>query len=450
MIRKKLFLLALAITFSVFMLVGCGEKKGTDAKDSAETGTTDTNDTTDAAGDTAETKEPVTIKVVSSYGADDGNRTNYEDGIKGYEESTGNKVVESSSNANEEWKASVHADFEVGAEPDVLFFFNGVDSNPLIEANAVVSIDEIREVYPEYAANMKDDMMGASPVDGKNYSVPVNGFWEAMFCNKTVLEAAGVTIPAEGYTWDQFLADCEKIKNAGYTPVAVSFHEVPHYWFEYCVLNNGGLANHLTVPASADDVAAANWVSGLNDMKVLYDNGYLPDNALSAGDAETFQLMADDKAAFAIDGSWKCGWFAENADPANFVVTFPPTKEARKSTELIGGISMGYYISRQAWEDETKREACVKFVEYMTSDEVVSKFSSAGNVTALKNGATPDPNANELIKSVTEMNSKVTNVIGAVQDTISGEQKTDLFGNVKIICDGSMTAEEALASMLSK
>ncbi len=440
--KKKVVLLMLTLVLSAFMMVGCGGKNKDEVKDNA-----DQSQTADTGADV---KDSVTIKVVSSYGADDGNRVNYEDGIKGYEDSTGNKVIESSSNANEEWKASVHADFEVGAEPDVLFFFNGVDSNPLVEANEVVSIDEIRAVYPEYASNMKDDMLGASPVDGKNYSVPVNGFWEAMFCNKTVLDASGVTVPAEGYTWDQFLSDCGKIKAAGYTPIAVSFHEVPHYWFEYTVFNNGGLANHLKVPASLEDTAAKSWISGFNNMKELYDNGYLPDNALSAGDAETFQLMADDKAAFAIDGSWKCGWFADNADPANFFVTLPPTKEARKSTEIIGGISMGYFITRQAWEDETKRDACVKFVESMTSDETVSKFSSAGNVTALKNGVTPDADANDLIKSVADMNSKVTAVVGAVQDTISGEQKTDLFGNVKLICDGSMSPEDALTSMLSK
>jgi len=431
---KKLIALSLTITLGVFTLAGCGGKTSTD----------------NTGDKSAETKGGASITVVSSYGADDGNRGNFEEAVKAYEANTGNTVKESASNANEEWKASVHADFEVGAEPDVLFFFNGVDSNPLIEANAVVSIEEIRAEYPDYASNMKEDMMGASPVDGKNYSVPVNGFWEAMFCNKTVLEKSGVTIPTDGYTWDQFLADCEKISAAGYTPIAVSFHEVPHYWFEYCVLNNGGLANHLNVPAALDDEAGKAWVNGLSDMKELYDKGYLPDNALSAGDAETFQLMAEDKAAFAVDGSWKCGWFAENADPANFVVTTPPTKELRKSTELIGGISMGYYITRKAWDDESKRDACVEFVKQMTSDEVVSKFSSSGNVTALKNGAIPDPNANELIKTVTEMNGKVTNVIGAVQDTISGEQKTDLFGNVKIVCDGSMTAEEAVTSMLGK
>lgn len=427
MIRKKrLTAMCLAVIMAAAAMTGC--KSGEDSGKGKGT----------------------TLNVVSAFGTEDGNRKNFEEALANYEKETGNKVKESSSNANETWKASVQADFEVGSEPDVLCFFNGVDSNPLIEQDKVVSIDEIRKEYPDYGKNMKEEMMGASPVDGKNYSVPVNGFWEALFCNKTVLEEAGVEVPTEGYTWDAFLADCEKIKKAGYTPIAVSFHEVPHYWFEYTVLNNGGMAEHLTPPANTSDKQAQAWIKGLGDMKDLYERGYLPQNVLTAGDAETFQLIADDKAAFALDGSWKCGWFAENADPENFFTALPPTKEARASGEIIGGISMGYYITRKAWEDEGKREASVKLVESLTSDEVISKFSSSGNVTALTKGAAENPDADALVQTVFSMNKNVSGVVGAVQDTLSSEQKTDFFGNIKLVCDGTMTPEEAIESMLTK
>jgi len=229
------------------------------------------------------------ITVVTSYGGDDGNRGNYEAAVKMYEEQTGNKVNDESGTSNEEWKAKIMTDFETGAEPDVLFFFNGVDSNPFVKAGKVVSIDEIREVYPDYASNMKDSMLGASPVDGKNYSVPVNGYWEGLFVNKKVLDEAGVAVPGADYTWEQFLNDCEKIKTAGFTCVAVSLQEVPHYWFEYTVFNHGSVANHLDIPKTADDAVAQKWAAGLEDIKVLYEKGYLPANTLTATDAETFQ-----------------------------------------------------------------------------------------------------------------------------------------------------------------
>ena len=60
----------------------------------------------------------VTLNVVTSYGGDDGNRKNFENAVKAYEESTGNKVNDGSATSNEEWKAKVLTDFETGSEPD--------------------------------------------------------------------------------------------------------------------------------------------------------------------------------------------------------------------------------------------------------------------------------------------------------------------------------------------
>ena len=144
----------------------------------------------------------------------DGNAQNFQDAVKAWEQESGNKVNDSSATSDETFKARVLADFEAGAEPDVLFFFNGVDSNTLIEGNKVVSVEEIRKEYPDYATNMKDGMMGASPVDGKNYSVPVNGYWEGMYVNKKVVEAAGVKIPDATTTYDEFLDICQQIGRA--------------------------------------------------------------------------------------------------------------------------------------------------------------------------------------------------------------------------------------------
>ena len=49
---------------------------------------------------------------------------------------------------------------------------------------------------------MEDGKIPGSLVDGKKYAVPVNGFWEAMFFNTEILEAAGVAIPGENYGYD--------------------------------------------------------------------------------------------------------------------------------------------------------------------------------------------------------------------------------------------------------
>lgn len=404
--------------------------------------------------------EGVELNVTTTFAGEDGNARNFKDAVAAWEETTGNKVNDASATSDETFKARVEMDFQTGADPDVLFFFNGADANSFIEAGKVVSIDTIREEYPEYAANMNDDLIPASVVDGIRYAVPVNGYWEAMFVNTEVLEASGVDIPGADYTWDVFLEDCQKIKDAGYAPIAAALGNIPHYWWEFCIFNNGDVANHMTIPASIEKAGA--WVSGMEDIKTLYEAGYFPENTLSATDDETFASFVDGKAAFLIDGSWKVGGIAGacQSDPEDastldaekldrFTVTYVPGKGERKATDLIGGLSMGYYISTAAWEDEAKREAAVSFVEYMTSDEMVAEFAQH-TASALKTAPEVDEASfNSLQLKAMNMMSGVTSLTGAVQDLFSGECRVSTFDGMPQIVTGEVTAEDAVAEGLA-
>ena len=403
--------------------------------------------------------EGVELNVTTTFAGEDGNAQNFKDEVASWEEATGNKVNDASATSSEEFKARVEMDFQTGADPDVLFFFNGADANSFIEAGKVVSIDTIREAYPEYASNMNDDLIPASLVDGVKYAVPVNGFWEAMFVNTEVLEAAGVEVPGGDYTWDAFLADCQKIKDAGYTPIAAALGNIPHYWWEFSIFNNGNVTDHLTIPASIDEAGA--WVAGMEDIKALYEAGYFPENTLSATDDETFAMFIDSKAAFLIDGSWKVGGIVGNCqsdpeDPSTldtekldkFTVAFVPVKGETKATDLIGGMSSGYYISTAAWEDEAKRDAAVSFVEHMISDEVVAKFAQH-TASALKAAPEVDESAfNSLQIKAMSMMAGATSLTGAVQDLFNGECRVPTFDGMPQIVTGEISAADAVAEGL--
>ena len=403
--------------------------------------------------DTTAAGEETVLTVVTSYGGDDGNRTNFVAAVKTYEEHSGVVVLDNSADSNEAWKTKVLTDFMTGSEPDVLFYFTNADADPFINAGKVVSIEEIRQVYPDYATNMKESMMAAAS-DGLHYAVPSTGFWETMFANKTVLDACGIEVPGPDYTWEQFLADCETIKTAGYTPIACSLYEIPHYWFEFAVMNNGTPENHLEVPALdadgnlADDAVSRKWIAALEDMKYLYDAGYFPDNTLTATDAETAAMFGNGEAAFMIDGSWKVGYFTreypEQVD--QFVVCFVPGKAERQANDAIGGISMGYFITRKAWDDPEMREAAVEFVFHMTSEEILSMFVTT-EVTALVNGAVPT-GLNTIQQSAADAIMELDTVVGAVQDAISGEAKRDLFANIQKVMTGQMDAKDAVESAI--
>ena len=175
--------------------------------------------------------EGTELNITTTFAGEESNVQLYQDKVQAWMDKTGCVVNDSSATADETMKARVIADFETGAEPDVLFYFNGNDSDPFVEAGKVVSIEEIRSVYPDYADNMKESMLEAtaSPADGVPYSVPFYGYWEGMFVNKEVCEAAGVEIPGADTSWEEFLEICQTIKDAGYTPIAVSLAKEPHF-----------------------------------------------------------------------------------------------------------------------------------------------------------------------------------------------------------------------------
>lgn len=438
---KKLVAILLA-GLMVVSVVGCGNKTVNN------TG----NDTTNNVVETEEVVEdfgPVTLNVTTTYAGNDGNAENFQAAAAAWSEATGNDVNDASATSDETFKARVLADFETGSEPDVLFFFNGVDSNAFVEAGKVVSIDTIRAEFPEYATNMKDGMLGASPVDGVNYSVPVNGYWEGMFVNKAVCEAAGVEIPGADTTWEEFLVTCQTIKDAGFAPIAASLATVPHYWFEFSIYNFLTTATHNVLPEGIDSAQGQAWVNGLTDIKDLYEKGFFPENTLTGTDDETVQMFIDGKAAFLIDGSWKTGGIESMTDEIdNFTVTYIPGKNDRKASDIIGGLSSGYYITQKAWDDPAKRAAAVSFVSHMTTDETVSLFAQV-SATALVNGSSVDESTlSSLALDGLAMVQGATGMTGAVQDQIPGECRVPVFDGMPNLVTGKSDITEAVQQVI--
>ncbi|MDO5134696.1 MAG: extracellular solute-binding protein [Eubacteriales bacterium] len=391
----------------------------------------------------------VTLNVTTTFAGNESNVELYQETLKSWEEETGNHADDASASSDETFKARVISDFETGAEPDVLFYFNGNDANPFVEAGKVVSIAEIREAYPDYASNMKDDMIPPSPADGVQYAVPFYGYWEGMFCNKVVLESAGVEIPDGDTTWEEFLTDCQTIKDAGFTPIAVSLAKEPHYWFEFAIYNQGTPKTHATVPEAVDDEAGLAWQAGIEDIQELYDKGFLSENTNTATADEVFQSFLEGKSAFYLDGSWKMGGIKDGTeDVDNFTVTYVPGKGDRKATDIIGGLSSGWYISRKCWEDEEKRDAAVSLVEKFISDETVSQFAGTAT-TALKNGVEIDESSlTSLEKDSLAMIKGTTGITGAVQDFVTPDERAPIFDNMPQIMEGKTEISDALGQVL--
>jgi raffinose/stachyose/melibiose transport system substrate-binding protein len=378
----------------------------------------------------------VTLTVSTMYAGNDSNTKKYREAVAEWEEKTGNIVEDESTTSDDSYKKRIIMEFQSGAEPDVLFFFNGVDANPLVQHGRVVSLEEIREVYPDYAGNMKESMMPASPADGKIYAIPVNGYWEGLFVNKEVLSKAGVKMPDENTTWDEFMELCNTIKEKGYVPIAASLAEIPHYWFEFCIYNHQNTISHARVPEGLYSAEGFAWVHGLEDIKSMYEEGLFPENTLSISDEQSMKLFLNGEAAFMLDGSWRVGAIEDLGISDDFAVTFVPGTETRRTTDIISGLSSGYYITRKAWEDPEKREAAVDFVSFMTSDEKVSEFAEV-TATALSDGVQIDRESlSPFYLSCLNMVESATGSSEAVQDYVPTNLRAPIFENMSGIVRG--------------
>ncbi len=416
-----------------------------------------------AGRETSIPKHSVELNVTATFAGEDGNGEAYRDEIKKWSRQTGNTVNDLSSTMDETFKKHIITDFETGSEPDVLFYFTGADAESFIKAGKVVSVDEIRKEYPEYASNMKKNLMPVFSGNGKTYAVPLIGYWEALFVNKEVLEAAGVAVPDKQTTMSEFYDDCSKVREAGFIPIACALGDIPHYWWEYSIFNRTGPDKHCDIPQNENCREGKNWTAGIDDLKSMYKSGFFEDGTLSDTDDEAFSTFMSGHAAFLLDGSWRVGSIVNGCQKNSggkqvldtnelndYTVTYVPGTSARKPTDIIGGMSMGYYITRQAWDNTDKREAAVRFVEYMTSDSVTPEFAEY-SMTALKDQtAVKKENINSLQKDTAEMISGVTSMTGAVQDQMGTDVMSSMFSSIPDIMTGKVKTSDAVAECLRK
>lgn len=389
-----------------------------------------------------------TLTVVTTYGPNDGGHDAFVSLCNDFSESTGAKITDNSADSTEDWKKSVISSFDSGSEADVLFFFSGNDTDALIKSDKFVSLDEIRKSYPDYASNINLAVLeGMKAADGKGYAVPVKGYWERLFINTDIFENLGLTPPE---TVDDLFALSQPLNEAGVIPIAASLSEVPHYLFEALLFNFTGPSNHHNIPSDPDNIPES-WVSALEMFTAMYRAGMFPEDATVPTHADAFELFQSKKAAMIVDGDWSVAYIRDPKTTA--VVNFPPIPEQpRNSNDLISGFSMGFYITRKAWDDPEKRAAAVAFVQFITSNSSILRLNVSGAAMPISISAedseTINTGATPLRGSIDVLNTQTTAFVGAVADEFRTEARAWLFSQILPLARGEADAREVLREFI--
>lgn len=370
----------------------------------------------------------VTLKTVSTFAGTDPATPQYNAILKEFEEATGNKIEDQSATSDEAWKAGVLNDFAAGNEADVMFYFaKTADSQPILDK--VVPISEINAAYPELNLTENELLREA---DGNIYAIPVRSFWEGLFCNKDLFDQYGLELPTD---WAKLETAIQTFKENGIVPIAVSLSDIPHYIVEFAILSAGSPADHQAQPKTAEEMPAS-WVKGMQILNELYEMGAFAQDVNATTESITSQMFRDKQAAMQLDGSWFANGLAQENWDSTVVLPFPTYDESADPTATIGGTSMGFYLTRKAWDDESKRDAAVQLLKELTKDESVERMGFVFG------GA--------LLKSAKRMVGEAKALCTPIGDVMDLEARNYWFQQVPALADGSADAQTVMEEVISR
>lgn len=372
--------------------------------------------------------EGVTLRTVSSFAGTDAAALSYVELLREYEEVSGNVVEDSSGTSDESWKAGVLSDFAAGNEPDLLFFFAcSADSAPILRK--MVPIAEINAAYPELGLP-EDDILREA--DGAVYAIPVRPYYEGLFVNTDLFEQYGAPLPD---SWEHLEEAVEIFNAAGVVPIAASLSDIPHYVAECAVLAASSPEDYAARPGALDDVPQS-WYDGMDALRRLYEIGAFPANALNTSETVTSELFRQKRAAMQFDGSWFANSIPEQNMDTTIVLPVPALNGGAQGG-IIGGVSMGFYLTRRVWDDPVRRDAAVALLQWLTRPEHLKRLGTEQITGALA-------------ESAAAMTGATDRLLRPIQDDMNKDARERwLLGCVPAVASGDMSAEACWAEVMA-
>lgn len=342
----------------------------------------------------------------------------------------------------EDWAESWIKELKEGDGPDVICFTPAIRGEKLFEVQEIVSIEEIRKLYPSYASNISKAALEARTyVDGKQYVVPTQGFYEGVFVNEDLFKEYGVELPTD---WEKFEAAIEAFGDTEITPVAAALNHVPHYWIENIVLAEGGRKNHSNRNITQ---VKDTWVIALDRLHRLGEKGAFPDDMATMTHEDAIGMFHDKEAAMIVEGNWAIGAF-EMQEDMKFLLMPASNSEKNKGKQVVGDFVGTYGITRKAWDDPSKREAAVKYVTYMTGNEALidTFYTFGGGLVPAKLGVLEE--VSELRQQSLDVVSVVDKISPPADEWLSKKGYSYLVKQIPAIVEGSITSEEVMNQVI--
>lgn len=371
MMKKRLFLILMAAAMTGTLLMGCGN----DAAPSKE------NEANTEAG-----SDKVKIRFLSAMELVD------EEMIDTFEEANPDIEVEFDYVDSGNYSAKFAALASSHEVPDVFWTQSGYYCDQISEGLLMDISDELAgEAYEgdmawkdTYIPSLLESLQniaytGCGEMDSYDYGVPFTMTTVAVMYDKAIYEKLGLSEPE---SWDDFMANCEELKNAGYAALSVQSNTcidwMPRlFWDQFCreeIEEEGKSFESGEMTFETESVK-----KGLEAYKEIWDKEYLPENFMTSDLDTTAQLFLQGKLAQVLIAPDKLEYIMDNAPDSMELGTFPLPGINGLPSRSLGGASNIFAVSA----DTEQPEAAVRLLKYLTSrtnfetDEGL-KYSNSG------------------------------------------------------------------------
>lgn len=362
MIKKKWLrtTLALCLTASIMMLTACGGNPAPSqeaSKGSQEAAAPESSAASStASGDTAATPQfsGKSIEIATYLSGD--TLAAYKNVIDGFKAETGVEVV--LDEYGSDYESTMKTRMASNDLPDI-FETHGWSLIRYKEYLTDLSGESWAKDLNKAALGVIQD------TDGKLYTLMTTGSCLGTAVNMTVCEAAGVD-PWAIETWDDFNAACEKIKAAGYTPIANYFTSAGALanangsWLSYegAMFND----NEAILNGTWD---WANFRTILDYLSTWFEKGYLYADCGTIKQPDAIERCARNECAFivGIGSSYQTAVVAQNSEVKMAMIPIPASKPG--GTRFCG---IGEGASFGIWKDTEEMEVCKAFLNYVAAN----------------------------------------------------------------------------------
>ncbi len=454
LMKKKLLSVLLTIGMVASLLSGCGV--------STDTGSTDTAAPTEDSSAAEETKAPAEESAPAPTGEeveitwmfwDDLEAT--EDLItKGYKEVIDRfnndyagqyhcKVITTNL---EEYDTKLNALVAAGNTPDVFICNPGPNLTQYVDGGVAADLTDIlNNQESEWYGTFNDGIFERLTYDGKIMAVPTNFAAACVFYNTEIFAEAGVEVPT---TYDELLVACQKIKDAGYTPISCSAGTA---WClsmvaGYLCDRVGGPDNLKKIENHEMEWTDPTFIDAGNKLEEL-SKFFQPTAAGDSNDQATAAFYSGE-AAMLVQGSWAIAQINGNNpefEPKCGVFQFPAVDGGADPNRMI------VKTDNLVMSATTKhQDASIALMKYFTNETAAKYTAEVAGKIPVVDVEIDYSKAPAQLSYIQDILANMTGTFGFYNESLASVEAGDVFDNAMVdVFLGNATSDVAFQKVQS-